>query len=182
VIIRRAFYSALFGAAVLLPAWNLVGWGVFGGGGWVLIGVILGSGALALAMLGLAGLVYARKSVRQNRAVSWPDAALLAASYAAVIALGFYSGATTLLVIAVILVLIATFWTALWELVAETRKRVREAFAAFEVPPPQSTGRPVDATPRMDGEYIVIETSSSRPTDARPADARPTDARPTDAL
>ncbi len=162
MIIRRAFYYALFGAAVVLPAWNLVGWAVFGAGGWALLGVVLGSVALSLAMLALAGLVFARKSVRQARAVSWPDAALQAASYAAAIALGFYSDATTYIVVAIILLLVAMFWTTLWELVTETRTRVREAFASFEVPPP--TGK-VDA-PRMDGEYIVIETSKTRPTDA----------------
>jgi hypothetical protein len=165
MIIRRAFYYALFAAAVLIPAWNLVGWAVFGNGGWALVGVILGTGALTLAMLGLAGLVFARKSVRDARAVSWPDAGLQAAGYAAAIALGFSTPASTFLVVALILVLIASFWTFLWELVTETRRRVQEAFSAFQVPPPPPSGRPVDAAPRMDGEYIVIETNRPPRTD-----------------
>lgn len=158
MIIRRAFYFLLFPAAVVLPAWPLVGWASFGAPGWGLLGVLLGSLALFIAMLATSGLIFARATVREQRAVSWLDVGLQFLGYAAIVALGFFLSGGQALVVVVILLSIATFWTAVWELFTDTRQRVRAAFAGFE-----SATQPPAKTPgiRADGEYIVIETSTT---------------------
>lgn len=159
MIIRRAFYYALFPAALVLPAWSLVGWGLFGNLGWELLGVMLGAGVLAIAMLGLSGIIVARASVRQNKAVSWIDAGILTLLYAAVIGLGFYTSYGTLLIVGTVLSLIALFWLSIGQLFVEARRRMQSAFAAYDRPtPPQAGGY---SSPRIDGEYIVIETGKT---------------------
>jgi hypothetical protein len=158
VIIRRAFYFALFPAAAVLPAWLLVGWAIFGGGGWALLGVLLGSLALFIAMVATSGLIIARTTVRAERAVSWPDVALQLLNYLAIAALGFFPPVGSALVVLVILLSIGTFWTVAWELFTDARRRMRQAFAGFE-----NNGQPNITGIRADGEYIVIETSATAP-------------------
>jgi hypothetical protein len=159
--LRRAFYSVLFPAAVVLPAWLLVGSTIFGGGGWETLGVMLGSIVLFLVMGAISGVIYARASVRQSKAVSWLDAAIQTALYASVIALGFNTAASTALLVALIIIAIAGFWVSAWQLFTETRRRVRDVFAAYENPQTQAPGfaGPSPLGARNDGEYIVIETS-----------------------
>ena len=157
MLLRRAFYWWQFPAAVVLPAWLLIGWTIFGGIGWELLGVVLGSVLLTLSMLAICGIIFARKDVRTQRALSWVDVALLAAWQGTVIALGFFSEATTGLVVAIILITLLAFWSAIVQLVVEARRRVRTAFASFEVPTPTPGQRTASLSPRDDGEYIVID-------------------------
>jgi hypothetical protein len=159
VIIRRAFYFALFPAAAVLPAWLLVGWALFGAGGWGLLGVLLGSLALFIGMMATSALIIARATVREQRAVAWPDVGLQFLNYAAIAALGFFPPVGSVLVVLVILLSIATFWIVLWELFADMRQRVRTVFAGFENAA-QSQGTAAPGI-RADGEYIVIETSTT---------------------
>jgi hypothetical protein len=163
VIIRRAFYSVLFPAAVLLPAWMLVGSAIFGGGGWQTLGALLASIALFVALAAISGIVFARPGVRSSRAVSWIDAGILTIISASAITVGFDSAATTAATVALILSVIGGFWAAVWQFFTEARKRVQDVFSTFEVPPtaPGSGSRPgqVPAGIRNDGEYVVIETS-----------------------
>lgn len=156
MIIRRAFYFALFPAAAVLPAWLLVGWALFGGGGWALLGVLLGSLALFISMVATSALIIARTTVRAERAVSWPDVGLQFLNYAAIAALGFFPPVGSALVVLVILLSIGTFWTVAWELFTDARRRMRQAFAGFE-----ANGQPNTPGIRADGEYIVIETSTT---------------------
>jgi hypothetical protein len=120
VFIRRAFFYWQFPAAVILPAWILVGWGIFAATSWQILGLIVGVMLLTVAMLATAGLIFARKDVRADRAVSWLDVGL----------------------------------------VVETRRRVRAALANFEAQATRIQSPP--KSPRIDGEYIVIETTDRR--------------------
>ncbi|GAA2232066.1 MFS transporter [Herbiconiux moechotypicola] len=157
MVIRRAFFSWQFPAAVILPAWILVGWGVFAATGWQIIGLIVGVMMLTVAMLATAGIVFARKDVRAERAVSWLDAGLLTVLHGLVIAVGFFTPVTALLSTLVVVAVLALFWAGIVQLVMETRRRVREAVARFEE---QARVPQQRRSPRIDGEYIVIQPSS----------------------
>jgi hypothetical protein len=162
-MIRRAFYSVLFPAAVLLPAWMLIGSAVFGGGGWQTLGVLLASIVLFVALAAIAAIVFARPGVRASKAVSWLDVAVLSVIAAAAITLGFDTAVSTAATVVLIMAVIGGFWAAVWQFFTEARRRVNEVFASFEVPPaaPGAGSGPaqVPAGIRNDGEYIVIETS-----------------------
>jgi len=157
VFIRRAFFYWQFPAAVILPAWILVGWGVFAATGWQIIGLIVGVLMLTVAMLATAGLIFARKDVRAERAVSWLDVALLTVLHGLVIAVGFFTPATALLGTLAVVAVIALFWSGIVQLVMETRRRVRAVIDEFETQA-KRVQQPL-RSPRADGEYIVIETS-----------------------
>ncbi|SDZ28323.1 hypothetical protein [Herbiconiux ginsengi] len=160
MIIRRAFFYWQFPAAVILPAWILVGWGVFAATGWQIIGLIVGVMMLTVAMLAVAGLIFARKDVRAERAVSWLDVGLLTVLQGLIVAIGFFTPATALLSTLSVVAVIALFWSGIIQLVVETRRRVRATLAAFEAQAQQATRlQSPPRKPRMDGEYIVIETS-----------------------
>ncbi|MFB2554995.1 MFS transporter [Herbiconiux liangxiaofengii] len=168
MIIRRAFFYWQFPASVILPAWVLVGWGLFSATGWQILGVIVGIMMLTVGMLAVAGVTSARKEVRAEKAVSWLDVALLAVLHALVIAVGFYSDFTALFSTLAVVALIALFWAGIVQLVIETRKRVRATLASFEAQAARAAsiaGQP--RSPRADGEYIVIETSDHGSTPPR---------------
>ncbi len=158
-MIRRAFFYWQFPAAVILPAWILVGWGVFAATGWQIIGLIVGVMMLTVAMLATAGLIFARKDVRAERAVSWLDVGLLTVLHALIIAVGFFTSATALLGTLSVVAVIALFWSGIIQLVMETRRRVRAAMAGFEAQAQATRINTAPRSPRIDGEYIVIETS-----------------------
>jgi hypothetical protein len=160
VFIRRAFFYWQFPAAVILPAWILVGWGIFAATSWQILGLIVGVMMLTVAMLATAGLIFARKDVRAERAVSWLDVGLLTVLHGLIIAVGFFSPATALLGTLSAVAVIALFWSGIIQLVVETRRRVRSALAGFEAQATRIQSPP--QKPRIDGEYIVIETSDRR--------------------
>ncbi len=157
MLIRRAFFYWQFPAAVILPAWILVGWGVFAATGWQILGVIVGVMMLTVAMLATAGLIFARKDVRAERAVSWLDVGLLVVLQGLIVAVGFFTPATALLGTLSVVAVIALFWSGVIQLIVETRRRVRSALAGFEAQATRIQSPP--QKPRVDGEYIVIETS-----------------------
>ncbi|MEA9985686.1 MULTISPECIES: MFS transporter [Subtercola] len=160
MFVRRAFYYWQVAAVVVLPLWILIGWSVFGGSGWQFLLVMLSCGALALALAGVGVLIYARKGVRQARAVSWADVAVLALWHAAIVAVGFLTPAGTLLATAVVIVGLAAFWLVLSELFRETRRRVQGAFDSFQAAAQMGAGAPRPPVV-ANGEYIVIDTARS---------------------
>lgn len=125
MFLRRLFFRWQFLAVVLLPLWLLVGWPLFGAGGWEVLGIFFGAVTLGICLLVVSLLIYARKDVREARAVSWPDVGVLALWHALVIGLGFYAAASPWLSALVILVGIGAFWFAVWELYDAARRRVR---------------------------------------------------------
>jgi len=160
-MIRRAFYYWQFIAVIVLPLWVLVGRGIFGSSvGWDFVLFLLLCPILALALLAIAGLTTARKSVRSQRAVSWIDAGVLTAWHAAIIAYGFVDA--TVLAALVIVVAVAAFWIALWQLVTETRNRFTSLVEGFE----RDAQRPTNPGERLDnGKVIILEPDENRPSD-----------------
>lgn len=156
--VRRALYYWQFAAAFLLPLWVLIARGVFGSNlGWEFVLFIVVCPILAVAMLVVASLTYARKSVRSSRTVGWVDVAVLAVWHLAIIGFGFYDSAV--LATIVVLVAVAGFWIALWQLFSETRNRVRGVIAGFE----QSTKYDGES-PRtaQDGHVIILEPGDTQ--------------------
>ncbi|MFP3465056.1 hypothetical protein [Leifsonia sp. SIMBA_070] len=164
MIIRKAFYWWLFPSAVVLPVWLLIGWAAFHqGSGWSFLGLLVLCPILFVAMLVVGGIVMARRSVRDRRAVSWWDAGLFALWHLSIVGFGFFLPvASGWLAVAGILLFIAIFWVSVWELLTETRARVRQTFAAYEraAQPRMTASTPTDSVD--DGEYIVIEERRDR--------------------
>lgn len=159
MIIRKTFYWWLFPSTVVLPLWLLVGWAVFHtGSGWTFIGLLVLCPLLFLAMLAVSGILVARKSVRESRAVSWYDSGLLAAWNASIIAFGFFPGdAGGWIAVIGVLLFLALFWVGLWELTIELRARVTETYAAYErVAQPEQVRRP-QGDFAQDAEVIIVE-------------------------
>ena len=130
--LRRALHRWQPVAVVVLPAWLLVGWAVFGSGGWELLLVIIAAGALGVALLVGLGLVRARRSVRESRAVSPADAVALGALTLAVLGAGTYSVVSTWCAVAAVLALVALVVLAVRQLLVETRQRMQEVVSVLE--------------------------------------------------
>lgn len=157
-MIRRAFYYWQFIAVIFLPLWVLIGRGVFGSSvGWDFVLFLVLCPILAFALLAVAGLTTARKSVRSERAVSWIDAALLATWHAVIIAYGFVDA--PLLAALIVIIAVGGFWVALWQLVTETRNRFTTLVEGFE----RDAQRPTHPGERLDnGNVIIIDTDENR--------------------
>ncbi len=119
--LRRVFYRWMFPAAVLLPLWLLIGWGVFGAGGWAFLWVLfIAIPSVFFGQIVLALLVRSRPSVREARAVSWFDVAGFAVWHALVVIVGcfvesWFSAALGFAIIAAI----GLFWLSIWQLRTE---------------------------------------------------------------
>lgn len=124
MLLRRIFYRWQVIAAFVLPLWLVVGEAVIGGSAGAALGLLILVPLMGVAMLVVAGLLYARRSVRTRKAVSWPDVAVLGAWHACIIVAGFQGpGASAFGALGFILAL-GAFWLAIWELVREARRRV----------------------------------------------------------
>ncbi|TFD11806.1 hypothetical protein E3T35_08435 [Cryobacterium sp. TMT1-2-2] len=125
MIIRRAFYHWQFIAAGALPLWLLVGSAIFGSGAWAVLGIFFGAVLIGLGLLLVALVIYARKEVRETRAVSYADVGVLALWHLLIIAIPFSTDAAGWLSVLVIIGGLAVFWFAVWELFAAARRRMR---------------------------------------------------------
>jgi hypothetical protein len=158
--LRRAFYYALFGAFLVLPVLLLIGRGlILAGSGWDFALLLLVSPILGLCMLVVAGFTMARKSVRRDRALSWLDVGIHAAWYLSIIAASVF--AHPAIAALVIVLSVAAFWLALWQLFTETRRRVKSALASLDYSAvPASQYR--QATPDAPGAGRVIRLDPPR--------------------
>lgn len=128
--LRRVFYYAQFWMIPVLPLWLLITSGLaLDGAGWELILLLFAAPLLSVLLIVVMGITMARKAVRRARMLSWVDVAILGAWYAAVILAGVFSH-PLVGVLAVALALVA-FWSAVWQLVVETRHRVSLALASY---------------------------------------------------
>ena len=151
MLIRRAVYYAQFALAVVLPAWVLIGRGILADGiGWEFLVYLVLCPALFFTLAVLAGLVTARRSVRVEKAVSWLDAGVLLALWAALLVYGLF--AVSPLAALVVALLVALFWIAVWELTVETRKRVQGFVDDLALTPEKARAR----TPGDAGRIIVV--------------------------
>lgn len=138
--LRRAFFGWLIPSAFVLPLWMLVGWGVFNGGGWAFLWVILlAIPGVFIWQLILTLLVRARGTTRAQRAVSWWDVLAFTVWHALLISLGFFVEAwwAPVMVLAIV-VGVATFWLELWQLWREakpTRMVLRTTEGVAYIPP-----------------------------------------------
>ncbi len=121
--LRRAFYRWLMPAAVVLPLWLLIGWGIFNAGGWAFLWVLfIAIPSVFVGQLVLTLLVRARASVRETRMLSWWDVLGFTVWHALTIAVGCYPQAWfPLLLTGAIAVALAMFWLMLWQLWNEAR-------------------------------------------------------------
>lgn len=124
MLLRRVVFYAQFALVIVMPVWVLASQSIRAEGiGWDFLAYMAVAGILFFSLAVIALLVVARKSVRVARAVSWPDAGVLLAAWASLLVFGIFS-ATPLLVLVVVL-LVVMFWLAVWELITETRRRVK---------------------------------------------------------
>jgi hypothetical protein len=132
MLIRRAFRRWQYIAVVALPVWLAVGWAIFGGGGWGTLGLVFAVPIAFIALGVVALLVNVRPTVREERAVSWVDVGVIGAWHAAIIGTGVYGASATLFGVFAILLAIAAFWLAIWQLVGDGARRVQASMAEFE--------------------------------------------------
>ncbi|KQP01301.1 hypothetical protein [Leifsonia sp. Leaf264] len=165
MILRRAFYYALFPAAFVLPAWMLIGWGIFGHGGWGFLGLVIACPIVFIALVVIAALLAARPAVRRDRALSWRDVGVLTVLWGCIIGFGFFGDTTSLFAVLGALAAISAFWMALWELFTDGARVMRETMETFEqqAGPPPVQGGHYTATRSSrdgdDGEVIIIHES-----------------------
>ncbi|WP_439902883.1 MFS transporter permease [Microbacterium azadirachtae] len=172
--IRRAFFSWLFPAALVLPLWLFVGWGVFQAGGWAFLWVLFV--ALPSVLVGevvLALLVRARPAVRAERAVSWRDVVGFTVWHGLTIALGFFpKDAFGWLLAGTIVAFLGVFWSTLWQLFRDIADRGRAALViAEEQTRPPMSGFGDGATheqARRHGQVIVITETGRTGEDPEP--------------
>ncbi|WP_404435248.1 MFS transporter permease [Microbacterium aerolatum] len=121
--LRRAFYRWMFPAAVVLPLWLLIGWGITGAGGWAFLWVLfIAIPSVFVGQLVLTLLQRARPSARETRMASWWDVLGFGVWHVLTIAVGFFPQAWfPLLLTAAIAVALALFWLMLWQLWGEAR-------------------------------------------------------------
>jgi hypothetical protein len=158
MIIRRALYYWQFIAVIVLPLWVLVGRGIFGSSvGWDFVLFLLLCPILAFALVAIAGLTTARKSVRSQRAVSWIDAGVLAGWHAVIIGYGFVDA--PVLAALIVVAAVAGFWIALWQLVTETRTRYASLVEGFERDAQRSS---YSSEARDIGTVIILDADGNR--------------------
>lgn len=123
MVLRRGFFVWLFPAALVLPVWLLIGWGIFTGGGLAFLWVLfVACPSVFLGQILIALLIRARGTVRASRAVSWWDALGLTIWHGLTIAVGFYNDAWFApVLVGAILAGFALIWSSMRQLSAETR-------------------------------------------------------------
>jgi hypothetical protein len=159
--LRQLFYRWLFPAAVVLPAWLLIGWGVFQAGGWAFLWVLfIAIPSVFLGQIVLALLVRARGSVRAERAVSWWDVAGFTVWHALIVATGFYdpNWFAAALVFAIVAAIVL-FWSALSQLWRESRGSMILRTSGGTAYIPAAKPRQDNAA---DAAFVVLEERSTR--------------------
>ncbi|WP_336628376.1 MULTISPECIES: MFS transporter permease [unclassified Microbacterium] len=166
--IRRAFFSWLFPAALVLPLWLFIGWGVFHAGGWAFLWVLfIALPSVLVGEVALGLLVRARPTVRAERAVSWRDVLGFTVWHGLTIALGFFpENAFGWLLTGTIVAFLGLFWSTLWQLWKDVAERGRAGFVidgdAMRLPVYGDATGTVRERASRNGDVIVItETGQS---------------------
>ena len=168
MLIRQAFLRWLVAAVVVLPIWLAVGWAVFGGGGWGTLGLIItvpshSSRSASSPSSSGPGPRFAPSAPSRG-----PTSAVIGAWHASIIGIGFYGQGSAFFGVAAILLAIAAFWVAIWQLVSDGARRMQATMSEFERLAAQQAGSPLppDAQGEMpvrrppfddgDGEIIIV--------------------------
>lgn len=175
--LRRAMYRWLIPAALVLPMWLLVGWGVFDVSGWAFLWVIfIAIPSVLIAQLILSLLVRARPSVADSRMLSWLDVAGFGVWHALTIFVGFYVQAWFgVALAAAILAAVGLFWLSLRQLRAElgqtggTFMRMRQQVWTVRQEPEAGS---VPQHDRTDPSQITIITDAPTDSDGPQFDSR----------
>ena len=149
---RRALHRGQFVAAIVLPAWVLISRGIINDGvGLQLLVYLFACPILFVAMAAVGGVISARPTVREQRAVSVRDAVLLSAWYVVIFSYGLW--ASSILAVAIVLVGLALFWLSAVALFRDTRDRLQGMMAGFEEANKAASGPSFNNEPRR---IIVI--------------------------
>ncbi|AWB89613.1 hypothetical protein [Homoserinimonas hongtaonis] len=134
---RRLFVPIIFGAAIVLPLWLILARAfILRVDDWQIPLVTLSGVALGVCMAIVATVTWFRKSVREGGGPSAWDLGLLSAWYLSIILAGVVEhGAIS---IPVILLGLAAFWSAVWQLLSETKRRVQSAIDTLEISVPSA--------------------------------------------
>lgn len=172
MFVRRVFYYWQFIAVLVLPAWLLIGASVYGSGAWDVVGSFFTGVVVAVSLLAVSLIFFARSEVRSTRLVSWADVGILTLWHGLIVAMGFTYGVAPGLAALVILVGLGAFWFAIWELVAAARRSMRAMMLLVEetargpmVPPTMPpTLLPADGfIPTPDPTVIIVPEQPLQP-------------------
>lgn len=136
--LRRAFSWVQLVAIVAVPLWIVVAIAIAPSSlGAQDILALLSWPALAVAMLAVTGITWARHSVRSSKALSWWDVASVGTWIVVAVTYGCFIAASSALGAgltggALVLVSVAAFWVAIWQLVRAARTRVETVMAQFD--------------------------------------------------
>ena len=166
--LRRGFFQWLFPAAIVLPAWLLIGWAVFNASGWAFLGILfIAAPAVLVGELVLALLIRARPAVRAQRAVSWWDVLGLTVWQALVVLFGCFIQPVSFAVLtAAIIVFLAVFWSSLaqlWNGARGSLRRMAPGTGPADLP---SDDEDIRERARQHAEVIVVQ-EVGRPGDGR---------------
>src|SRR6218665_3343234 len=128
-MILRGIYRWQFLAIFALPLWLVVGWGIFGHGGWGPIGLFLSGPLTAASRPPVPFLARIRPGVRAERTLSWRDLPALALWHGSLLGLGFYGSTGMLFVLLGILGALCSFWLAVRALVHDGGRRMSDTVA-----------------------------------------------------
>ncbi|HWV48853.1 MAG TPA: MFS transporter permease [Microbacterium sp.] len=158
--LREAFFRWLIPAAFVLPLWLLIGWGVFSGGGWAFLFLLIGIPSVFVGQLILTLLVRSRPSVRMSRAVSWWDVAGFGLWHALTITVGFYPSWFAPALTLAIITGIGLVWLSLWQLWGEARDSggIRVVTTSWRAPVAEDTAEPQPADSAV---YVIREKPDS---------------------
>jgi hypothetical protein len=172
---RRAVHAALRPAVVVLPLWLLLGRGVVvTDTGWDFLLYLVLAPIVLVALGVVAGLTWFRASVRQAHAVSVPDAVVLPLWWAMILFHGvaWTDELASISAFAGVLLALVAFWSAISQLLRDTRRQMEQMVATFEQqaygPPGQARDQrgPVDRggydAKRDPGPVIRIDPPSDR--------------------
>lgn len=160
--LRRVFYRWMFPAALVLPLWLLIGWGVFNAGGWAFLWVLfIAMPSVLIGQIVLTLLQRARPSARETQLASWWDVLGFGIWHALTIAIGCYPQAWfALLLVAAIIVAVGLFWLMLWQLFDEARGAGRSVGFATVTAASPGHERPRRPAPESD-VFIINEKPAS---------------------
>lgn len=164
MLARRVVYRLLFPAAVVLPVVLFIGRGIVFGDGWDAAGFLILAPVLFVSLAVIAALVHWRPGVRGERAVSVADAVALPALWALLIATSFVTHPA--LAAVTVVALLAVFWFAVWQLIAEGRRRIRAVMDDVDATLAGARASvPQRPQPTDIGEVIVVTSRDVSPPD-----------------
>lgn len=158
-MLRRWFYSWLPWSVVILPVAVFLGW-LVSARGWDLFGIILFPPLTFLVLGGVTLLVRARPSVREARAVTWLDLAVIGGFHLILIALALVGAQLAWVGGLAILAAITAVWVSIVRLWRDSTRRLRGVVEHYERMAQPQPSPP--APPRGGGDDDVIVVHERR--------------------